>query len=73
MKEVEEGPVDQGREVKKSFLASQFEKFNEINRRYAEPKIKMTRTVKISLIGLKIYLIFLILVLAYKFYTLVRV
>ena len=74
MKEAKDGLDERpGGESKAGFLASQLEKFNEINRRYAAPKITMTRMVKVSLIGLKIYLIFLILVLAYKFYTLVRV
>ena len=33
----------------------------------------MTRTVRVALLGLRIYLIILVLILAYKFYTLVKV
>ncbi len=38
-----------------------------INRRYAKPRIKMTKGVKAALLFLRLYLIFLVLVLAYKF------
>jgi hypothetical protein len=39
----------------------------EINKKYAKPRIKMTRGVKIALLLLRLYLIFLVLVLGYKF------
>jgi len=39
----------------------------EINRKYATPRIKMTRGVKIALLFLRLYLIFLVLVLGYAF------
>ena len=39
----------------------------EINRKYAKPRIKMTRGVKIALLFLRLYLIFLVLVLGYAF------
>jgi len=42
----------------------------EINARYATPKIKMSPGVKIALLGLRLYLIFLVLLLGYKFWTL---
>jgi hypothetical protein len=39
----------------------------EINRKYAKPRINMTRGVKIALLFLRLYLIFLVLVLGYAF------
>jgi hypothetical protein len=39
----------------------------EINRKYAKPRIEMTRGVKIALLFLRIYLIFLVSVLGYAF------
>ncbi|MEI6840546.1 MAG: hypothetical protein WCK53_04735 [Methanomicrobiales archaeon] len=56
-----------------SFLAKQFSKFTEINKKYAKPQIKMTPMVRIALLGLRIYLIVLVLVLVYKFFTLIRI
>lgn len=41
----------------------------EINKRYAEPKIKMTKAVRLSLFCLRLYLIFLVGLLFYKFWT----
>jgi hypothetical protein len=46
------------------------DKIDEINRRYATPRIKMTPGVKIALLFLRLYLIFLVLLLAYKFWKL---
>ena len=54
------------------FIEKHFSRFIEINKKYAEPQIKMTRPVRIALLGLRLYLIILVLVLAFKFYTLVR-
>jgi len=54
------------------FFEKHFSKFSEINKKYAQPQIKMTKTVRIALMGLRIYLIVLVLVLLFKFYTLVR-
>jgi hypothetical protein len=56
-----------------SFLAKHFSKFIEINKKYAKPQIKMTPMVRIALLGLRIYLIVLVLVLVYKFFTLIRI
>jgi hypothetical protein len=39
----------------------------EINRKYAKPRIEMTRGVKIALLFLRLYLIFLVSVLGYAF------
>ena len=48
------------------------DKITAINRKYAQPRITMSRGVKISLLFLRIYLIFLVLLLGYKFWTLLR-
>ncbi len=45
-------------------------KVREINRRYAVPRIRMSRTKRAVLLGLRIYLIILVILLAYRFYTL---
>ena len=45
-------------------------KIREINRRYAKPRIKMSRGVRFALLMLRLYLIFLVLILAYRFITL---
>jgi len=42
-----------------------------INRKYAHPKITMSPAVKASLLLLRLYLLFLVVLLAYKFYTIV--
>ena len=47
-------------------------KIAEINKKYAKPKIKMTKGVRIALLGLRIYLLVLVSLLIYKFITMVR-
>ena len=47
-------------------------KITEINRKYAVPRIEMSRSVKIALLFLRMYLVFLVLLLGYKFYTLLQ-
>lgn len=47
-------------------------KIKEINRKYSKPRLKMTPLVRVALLGLRIYLIILVIILIYKFYTLVR-
>jgi len=54
------------------FFLRRFSKIIEINRKYAAPRIKMTRLASISLLFLRLYLIFLVVILFYKFYTLVK-
>ncbi len=49
-----------------------FKKIHEINQRYKNPKIHQSRAVKISLLILRIYLLVLVLLLVYKFVTVVR-
>jgi hypothetical protein len=50
-------------------IAGQVEKIREINRRYATPRINMSTAVRASLLTLRIYLIVLVGLLAYKFIT----
>ena len=45
-------------------------KIREINKKYEKPRITMSRGVKIALLFLRIYLILLVLLLGYKFWTL---
>jgi hypothetical protein len=45
-------------------------KVREINKKYEKPRIKMSRGVRIALLFLRIYLIMLVLLLGYKFWTL---
>ena len=43
-----------------------------INQKYAKPQIKMTPMVKFSLLALRLYLIFLVGILVYRFITLLH-
>ena len=43
-----------------------------INKKYSKPRLKMTPLVKFSLLALRLYLIMLVIILSYKFYTMVR-
>lgn len=54
------------------FLERHFPKVSEINRKYAKPKIEMTPQVKLALLFLRLYLIFLVLIMAFKFYLTVK-
>ena len=56
----------------KYFCRNKFGKIIEINNKYAHPKIEMSPTVKISLFMLRVYLIFLLLLLVFKFITVIR-
>jgi hypothetical protein len=47
-------------------------KIRSINQKYATPKIKLTGGVKIALLFLRLYLIFLVGLLAYKFWTIIQ-
>ena len=44
-------------------------KIREINQRYSKPRIKMSSGVGFALLMLRLYLIFLVLILVYKFIT----
>jgi hypothetical protein len=45
---------------------------HNINKKYSKPRLKMTPLVRFSLLALRIYLIMLVVILSYKFYTMVR-
>ncbi|HWR02205.1 MAG TPA: hypothetical protein VN371_10115 [Chlorobaculum sp.] len=47
------------------------EKIREINTRYAKPKVEMSPVIKFSLTGLRLYLFVLVVLLLYKFVTLI--
>ncbi|MEI8230464.1 MAG: hypothetical protein WCG83_05020 [Candidatus Peregrinibacteria bacterium] len=49
-----------------------FQKIREINRRYAKPRIHTSPGVSLALLFLRLYLIFLVAVLCYKFVTIIR-
>jgi hypothetical protein len=53
----------------REYIRRQYSVIKEINRKYATPRITMSRWVKISLLFLRLYLIFLVVLLGYKFYT----
>ena len=53
----------------KGLLSARFRPFVEITRKYRTPRIKMTRSVRIALLLLRIYLILIIGILAFKFFT----
>ncbi len=55
-----------------AFLERRLPKVAEINRKYAVPRIQMTPLTSGALFFLRLYLIFLVAVLFYKFYTLVK-
>jgi hypothetical protein len=55
------------------FFARRFEKITEINRKYRTPRIAMTRMTRIALLLLRIYLLFLVAILFYKFFTIIMV
>jgi len=47
-------------------------KIHEINKKYEKPRIRMSRGVRIALLFLRIYLVLLVLLLGYKFWTLLQ-
>lgn len=47
-------------------------KITTINKKYATPSITITREVRVALFLLRVYLILLVVILAYKFFTIVR-
>ncbi|MDA8420242.1 MAG: hypothetical protein M0039_03140 [Pseudomonadota bacterium] len=50
----------------------QVDKIREINRRYSKPRIEMSPAVRLSLLLLRGYLIFLVALMIFRFVTLVR-
>ena len=47
-------------------------KVKEINKKYSKPRLKMTPLVRTSLLILRLYLIMLVIILVYKFITVVK-
>jgi hypothetical protein len=47
-------------------------KIREINRRYATPRIRLSRGTRLALLTLRLYLLFLVILLGYRFFTLLR-
>ena len=56
----------------KKFFVNTFSAVNEINKKYATPHIKTSKMVRFSLLCLRIYLILLIAILFFKFYTVLK-
>jgi hypothetical protein len=51
------------------YVRRQYSVITEINRKYATPRITMSRWVRLSLLFLRLYLLFLVILLGYKFFT----
>jgi len=47
-------------------------KIREINQKYSQPKITMSPGVKFALLMLRLYLILLVVLLGYKFWTIIH-
>lgn len=56
----------------KKFFSDTFAQIREINEKYAVPQIKTSAWTRLALILLRVYLIVLILLLVYKFITLLK-
>jgi len=56
----------------KDFYEQHFERIIEINEKYSKPRIEMSPAVKLSLVALRFYLLFLVVLLVYKFTTLIH-
>ena len=55
----------------RTMVASQVEQVRAINRRYAKPRLQMSRSVRWALLSLRFYLLTLVGLLFYKFITVV--
>ncbi len=51
------------------FFKTGFRPFVEITRKYRTPRIRMTRSVRIALLALRIYLIVMVGILVFKFFS----
>jgi hypothetical protein len=56
----------------KDFFNNNYAKIREINKKYANPNIEMSKWVKFALLSLRFYLVFLVGLLIYKFITLLK-
>jgi len=57
------------RHVLSTIAADQVEQVRAINRRYAKPRLTMSPAARLALLSLRIYLLLLVGLLAYKFIT----
>ena len=55
-----------------SIIHESTRKIRSINQKYATPKIKLSGGAKFALLFLRLYLIFLVVLLAYKFWTIIQ-
>lgn len=55
----------------KSTIANGVAAVRAINKKYEHPRITMSPAIKAALLLLRLYLIFLVLLLVYKFYTII--
>ena len=55
-----------------NLIQGPFRKIHEINVRYQHPRIQQSRTVKVLLLILRIYLLLSVLLLIYKFATTIK-
>lgn len=67
----DEGPYISNRNLLSRTIDGWTAKVKEINEKYREPRLKMTPLIRYSLLILRLYLIMLVIILAYKFYTVV--
>ena len=54
------------------FLKENIDTIRKINKKYHTPRIEMSGAVKLSLLMLRIYLVFLVGLLIFKFITLLK-
>ena len=50
-------------------LRAKFRPFVDITNKYRNPRIKMTRGTRLALLALRLYLILMVGILAFKFFT----
>jgi hypothetical protein len=55
------------------FFARRFARIIEINKKYRKPRIAMTPLTRIVLLLLRIYLLLLVAILFYKFFTIIMI
>lgn len=55
--------------MKRLFLTN-IEKIREINKKYTKREVEMSRTVSLALLFIRLYLVFIVVLLVYKFITL---
>lgn len=56
----------------RKFLKENIDTIRKINKKYRTPRIEMSGAVKLSLLTLRIYLVFLVGLLIFKFITLLK-